>query len=147
MINDPALTASCSFWKHSSRGLKAGAGSSIPRCSTLGGGVSENIRSKPPSDFFKSSYLKQKMRKTCKIFLWDLNILNSEGSDLHCGLQSTPGIPLELLNCLEVHGHIPRHLDKDMHQLSVSKARHNVVILELSLRLCESEDVVSDPFG
>ena len=67
MINDPALTASCSFWKHSSKGLKAGAGSSIPRCSTLGGGVSENIRSNPPSDSFKSSYSKQKMRKTCKI--------------------------------------------------------------------------------
>ena len=68
MINDPALTASCSFWKHSSKGLKAGAGSSIPRCSTLGGGVSENIRSNPPSDSFKSSYSKQKMRKTYKIF-------------------------------------------------------------------------------
>ena len=81
------------------------------------------------------------------ISLNNLNILDPEGSDLHCGLQSTPGIPLQLLNCLEVHGHIPRHLDKDMHQLSVSKARHNVVILELSLRLCESEDVVSDPFG
>ena len=53
----PLLTASCSFWKHSSRGLNAGAGSSIPRCSTFGGGVSENIRSNCPSDFFKRSYI------------------------------------------------------------------------------------------
>ena len=34
-----------------------------------------------------------------------------------------------------------------MHELSVSKAWHDVVILELALGLCEAEDVVSDPLG
>ena len=60
----PLLTASCSFWKHSSRGLNAGAGSSIPRCSTFGGGVSENIKSNCPSDFFKTSCIEYNVKNS-----------------------------------------------------------------------------------
>ena len=87
MSKVPLLTASCSFWKHSSRGLKAGAGSSIPRCSTFGGGVSEKIMSNDPSDFFKRSCVELKVRKSGKIIILNnLNILDPEGSDLHCGL-------------------------------------------------------------
>ena len=48
---------------------------------------------------------------------------------------------------MEVHGHVPGHFDQNMHELSVSKAWHDVVILELALGLCEAEDVVSDPLG
>ena len=51
------------------------------------------------------------------------------------------------MDSLEVHGHVPGHLDHDVGQVGLLKAGHNVVVLELTLAPGEAEDVVGHSLG
>ena len=69
------------------------------------------------SDNFQNSSGRTKHKiceRALKAGATNLNVLNSQCSDLHGGLESISCVSLKFMNCLEVHGHVPGHFDQNM---------------------------------